>query len=73
MLETSETRMVELAFLSLNEEMDIHVSKTWWKENNQRETISDEPYAGKREQNMSSRNSMNRNSKPRRNNTALGQ
>lgn len=34
MLETSETKTVGLAFLSLNEEMDIHVSKTWWKENN---------------------------------------
>lgn len=59
MLETSETKTVELAFLSLNKEMDILVSKTWWKENNQRDTISDELYGGKREQNVSSKISTN--------------
>lgn len=59
MLETSETKTVELDFLSRNEEMDTHGSKTWWKENNQRDTISDELYGGKRGQNVSSKISMN--------------
>lgn len=31
----------------------FYVPKTWWKENNQRDPISDEPCAGKREQNLS--------------------
>lgn len=68
----SEMQVKELAFLSLNEEMEIHRSKPWWRENNQRDTVSNKPDAVRREENISTKISKNQNSRPRWNRTPLG-
>lgn len=52
-------QVMELAFLSLKEEMERHKSKTWWRENNQRDNVSNKPDAARREENRSTRTSVN--------------
>lgn len=59
MLEISEVQAKEMDFLSLNEETVMHGSKTWWRGNNQRETVSNTPYFGRKEENTSTRIFMN--------------